>query len=312
MSVTRSQLARSPAYVAYGSTPAYFFTRDDIVSHLVAQWVEVKTSMFGRIDFAKTNFMPKFGLRLWGAYENLSVLFPSVFTNPAAGTSLYGASDNPVVIQSTNNDTLTFTNAQITAMPNLHLGVDSDLFAADVEITPLIGNGHNPEDAGAYFTIGTSSYSAATANFAKTNYLRARWTGAWGAFAGFGTIVPQKGFNLSWALGLRDMPIDGLGVVDKTVEDLIVTVGCIPIGPTSAQINAQHQAVGQPMGVLGSNVASTLTMTCAGPHSIAIAGMFLAETGLTYGIEPLRIGQTVWKSTRAFSTGAPQSIVTIS
>jgi hypothetical protein len=97
--------------------------------------------------------------------------------NPTVGASLYGTgSDLPLVVTARNGDQVTVVNAQITKLANLYLGVDSDLFAADVEFTGLLAAGANPEDSASYFTTGVSQTFTETA-FAKTNFKRLRFAG---------------------------------------------------------------------------------------------------------------------------------------
>jgi hypothetical protein len=85
-------------------------------------------------------------------------------------------SDLPLVVTARNGDQVTVVNAQITKLANLYLGVDSDLFAADVEFTGVLAAGANPEDSASYLTTGVSQTFTETA-FAKTNFKRLRFRG---------------------------------------------------------------------------------------------------------------------------------------
>ena len=308
MSVNRNQLGRGPAIVTIGG--ATLFTRDDIVSRHAPVWSPVMTSMYGEVDKSKRDLMIKFGLKLWGAWESLSVLFPAAVLNPTIGASLYGNSDNPAVILARNGDQITYPNAQITKLADLYLGVDSDLFAADVEITALIKNTANPEDAGAYYTVATAqAYTDNT--FAKTNFKKVRFAGAWGSKAGFTTIIPQKGFHVSWTLGLKPVPADGLGTVDMTLENFVGGVKCIPIQPTLPQLEAMMMAQGFAHGALLSAGSADLTMTGSG-ISVVAKNAGPMEHGYVFGIEPLRVGEVGWSTTRGFAAGAPAAVATVS
>src|SRR5271165_1896185 len=168
MSVSRSTLTRGPAYLTYSS--ANFFSEHDLAIRREPAWERVTASMFGPVDAVKQNTVFKIAARMWGAWENLAILFPSYLLSPAAGASEFGTADTPLVIQARNNDKLTFANAQITKVANLRLGVEASLFAADVEWTALLANNTAPEAAGAYTTISTNTYSDATAAFSKGNF----------------------------------------------------------------------------------------------------------------------------------------------
>ena len=243
MALDRSLLTRGPAIVTYGGNT--FYTNADILSRFGPAWNPVNTSMYGQVDKVLVDRVYKLPLRLWGAWENLSVLFPSYAMSPQVGASIFGTTATPLVILARNGDQITYANAQITKLANLFLGVDSELFAADVEFTCIIGNSSgstmfNPEDANAYYTSATGqAYSDGA--FAKTNFKRVRFTGAWGAIAGFTSVIPQRGFQVSWDLDVRPLTCDGLGTVDFTIGENVLqgTCTCVPIQPTMAELEAQ-------------------------------------------------------------------------
>lgn len=306
MAVQRSALIRSPALITYNG--ATFFGRNDLVIRHPPGWEKVNTSMYGRVDDFKKDMIIKIPLMLWGAWENLSILFPSMFMTPVPGTSVFGTSDIPLVVQARNSDRVTYANAALTRLANLYLGVDADLFAAEVEFTALLKNNANPEDSGSYFVIDTNAYSDGA--FAKTNFKRVRFTGAWGSFTGFGSIIPQKGVNLSWAIDLKPLIVDGHGTVDMTVgeEGLILDAKCIPVGPTLAQLKTQSK-VESAHGSLGSANSGDLVWTGASSGPVlTLKNAFMMDTGVAFGAEPLRFGETSWRTTTGFTAGVPAAI----
>src|SRR5262245_14124257 len=145
MSVSRANLIGGPAKVTWNSIT--MFSREDIGASFDATWAELLTSAHGVIDRVVTDRMIKVNLRLWGAYENISVLFPTTLLNPTVGTRIYGTSDLALVIhkKTGSNERITIHNTQLTRLANLYLGVDNPVFAADVEFTGLIKNNGNPE-----------------------------------------------------------------------------------------------------------------------------------------------------------------------
>ena len=241
---------------------ATLYTRDDIAAKMTSSYKDVITSMYGKVDKVKTDTVLKIPLMLCGAYENLSVMFPSVFLGGAVGQSLFGNSDVPLVVLGRNGDQITYANAQITKMADLRLGVDNDLFSAAVEFTAILANGKNPEAAGAYVTLTTGQTYADNA-FSKANFQRARFTGAWGASTGFTSIVPQDGFQIGWQCETKPVAVDGLGTVDMTVDGFVAQCKCIPIGPTMAQLDA-NSMLHQPHGTLLSNNVANLTLAGTG------------------------------------------------
>jgi hypothetical protein len=316
MALDRTLLKRGPAVVTYGGDT--FYTNADILSRFGPVWNPVNTSMYGQVDKFIKDRVYKVPLRLWGAWENLSVLFPSYAMAPQAGASIFGTSATPLVILARNGDQITYSNAQITRLANLYLGADSDLFAADVEFTCIIGNSsgstmHNPEDANAYYTTATGQTYADNA-FAKTNYKRVRFTGAWGSVAGFTSVIPQKGFQISWELDAKPLTCDGLGTVDFTIGEKVLqgTCKCIPIQPTMAQLEAQVAAQGVQLGALLSGISADLTLTGnGGSPAIVLKGAAITEHGYAFGPEPLRQGEVTWMTTRGFTANVPNAVATV-
>ena len=307
MSINRNQLGRGPAIVNYRG--ATFFSRDDMVTRHAPVWRAVQTSMYDEVDKTKSDLVIRFPIRLWGAWENLAIIFPGYALNPAAGTSVFGVADQAFSVLGRNGDQITYANAQITKLADLYLGVDAELFAADVEITALLKNAANPEDAGAYYSVATGVAYADNA-FSKANFKRVRFTGTWGANAGFTAMAGQKGFHVTWALNLKPVTVDGYGTVDMTVSGLIGTCKCIPVGPSLAQLEAAANAQGSAHGsLLSGGAAADLTLAGAG-IAIGLKGAGLMEHGYAFGQEPLRIGEVMWSTTRGFVGGAPQAVAT--
>jgi len=314
MSLQRSALIRGPAIVTTTSTTLRtFYTKTDIAIRSVPAWAAVTTSMYGQVDKAITDRVIQVDLDLWGSWENLDVLFPSYALAPQAGGSIFGTSDVTWAFTGRNGDKITLANAQITKLAGLYLGVDQDLFAAKIQLTGLIKNNANPEDANAYYTIATAESYSDNA-FAKTNYKRSRFTGAWGALTGFTTITPQKGVQISWELDGKPLSVDGLGTLDYTIGEniMIGTAKCIPVGNTMAQLEAQAAGQGVALGTLLSNTSADLTWTAAaGAPVIVLKGAAISEHGYVFGAEPLRQGEVTWMTTRGFTTGAPNAVATV-
>jgi hypothetical protein len=305
MSVARSALVRGPAIVTWNGITMY--SDNDIAPKIAPVWQSVKTSMYGEIDKTKTDLIIACPIRLWGAWENLSVLFPAAAMNPTVGASLYGASDLPLVMTGRNGDQVTIVNAQITQLANLFLGVNNSLFAADVMFTGLLADGANPEDAASYYTTGVSQTFTET-TFSKVNFKRVRFTGAWGSKAGFTAIVPQKGVQVNWQWVLTPVPVDGYGTKDMTIGGMIANARGIPIVPTMAQLKTQSVAESAHGALLSANSADLVWTGSGGSPVITLKNAGMVEHSLMFGVEPLRNGEVMWETTRGFTTGVPQAV----
>ena len=319
MAITRSSLGRGPAYVGWNN--ATFFTRDDLVPKHSPVWEPVKCSLHGQIDKAKKDLAIKIPLTLYGIWDNVSVLFPAALKNPTVGTSLFGTSDLPLTINARNGDKVTYFNAQLTKLSDLYLGADGELFAAQCEFTALLANNKNPEDASAYFVRDTGQ-SYAESTFANTKFYRERFAAAWTGKTAFTTIAAEKGWHIAWTLDLKPQFIADLGTVDMYIGEggLIGGAKCIPIGPTMAQLDTAQAlgggttaspATGSAHGTLLS--AGQADLTIASTHiSVALKYAGLTDSGNAFGIDPLRIGEVAWETTRGFSSGTAQAVTVIS
>jgi hypothetical protein len=306
MAIDRALLVGGPAKVTYNSVD--FYTKEDIKIIPKIDWVEVNTNLYGQVDSSQKDVIIPVPIRLWGAYENLGTIFPTSLLNPVIGTRIYGTADVPLVVQSNNLDgsgNITFPNAQITKLANLHLGVDQSMFSADVEWTALIKNNANPEDVGAYYLLSAGSFSAAS--FAKTNYKQQRYSAAWGAVVGFSAFQARDGWTIDWELKLVPDTVNGVGTVGMVLQGLVATAKCIPVGPTFNQIDSASKMTGSAMGRLMSTGSADLVITGSGV-SITLKNAGIAEFGVTYGSTPLRQGEVTWKTTFAVS-GTARALV---
>lgn len=297
-----------------------FYTRSDIMAKHSPVLNPEKTSLYGQIDKSRKDLVIKLPLTLFGLWSNLGVLFPSYALNPVVGASIYPATDSaatPLVIKAKNGDRIAYGNAAITKLFGLYLGVDSEIFAAAVEVSCILRAGFLPTDSGAYFVRDTATYIEP--GFSNAAFLKARWTGCWGSGTpnvptGFGVIVPQKGFNVDWNLDLKPFTVDGYGTVDMTIGEggMIANCKAIGIGPTMAQIDAASAIGTADMGTLLSAVGYPLTLT-SGTHSLVLNNASLIEHTTTFGIERLRVGEVAWETTRGFSgtPAAPAAVATV-
>lgn len=306
MAITRANVKRGSALVTWNG--ATFHARDDINVRHNSEWVDVRSSVHGVINKAKKDFIAKINLRLWGAWENLSVLFPSGVLTPTIGSGLYGTSDLPLVVLARNGDQITYHNAQLTKLQDLYLGIDDEIFAADLEFTALIADGKNPEDASAYYTIATGqSYSDST--FALANFKQQRYSAAWGAVTGFTAFQAEKGWRIAWDLGLTPAYSANVGTYDMIISGFMGRASCRPINqPTMAQLEAAANTGANASNVLGrllsggQTAAADLAITGSGV-SVTLKNAGIADHGYAFSPSEQRFGEVTWESTVGFSAG---------
>lgn len=317
MSVSRANLIGGPGKVTWNGMT--MFARDDVGASFEATWQDLVASHQGVIDKVVTDRQIKIPLRLWGEWENLlgtgdiSKLFPAAVLNPVVGTRIYGTADLPLtMVKKTGSaEIITVHNAQLTKLANLYLGVDSPVYAADVEFTGLIKNSGNPEDANSYYTIGATTYADAT--FEKTYFNQQRWGAVWGA-SPFDAFQFHKGCNIEWEMQLQDEYNANVGTVDKILTGFMGRAKGIPLGPTIAQIEARlmFQGTGNPLGSLLSDGGSDLILTGTTPAAvITLKGAAITGWRPVMGATPLLNGEVTWETTRGFTTGTGAAIATV-
>lgn len=307
MSVDRTLHRRSPGAVTFGGVTLH--ARSDINGRHDPVWDDVTSSLHGIVDKVKKDLVIKNTFRLWGAWENLTVLFPSALMTPVPGTSLM--SDAAMVVKGRNTDVITYHNTAITKVSDLYLGIDNDIFAADIEFTSIVKSGVNPEDAAAYYTLSTAAFADTT--FAKTNYKRQRYSCVWGAVGGFTALEFHKGINLAWDCDVQPEYSANYGTTDLYVGEggVRAAIRGIPLQPTMAQIEAASRGALLPMGTLLSSNAADFTITGSGV-SIVGKNMGLVGHGYMWGATPLRNGEIVFGTTTGFTTGTRAATATVS
>lgn len=297
MGLSRTLLRGSSAKITYnGGT---FYARDDFFTPMEPQWGEIPSSLHGLVDHAAIDNLFKINLRLWGAWENLTTLFPSAIIGAdAVGGRLSGGSvtDLPLVVHGKNQDRINYTNAYLTKMPDLYLGIDSEIFSADVEFTAVVGNGLQPEASGALYTMDTAAF---TDTFAKTNHKQQRYDIVWGTQTGFTAFQAWKGINVMWEPVITPEYSANVGTVDFVVEDVIIKAKMIPLEPTNAQ---QLAITGVNTGLLGrlrsagtTNTSKDMAITGTGV-GVTLYKMAMLSQQFMWGRTPLRNGETVWQN----------------
>jgi hypothetical protein len=310
--MNRTTIVRGgPARAVFGTTKLW--TSDDIIIDLAPTLQDVTASLYGPVDKVKTDLVVRIPLRLWGAWKDLAVLFPSVLVAPVRGVSVFPADDVALVLYATNGDVLTFHNAAITKLANLYLGADENMFAAEVEFTALLAKDAVPGAASSYFTYATGGSYTAEA-FAKTHFLRVRHTAAWDtATAGLDAFDSLNGFRINWNIGLQPVVADGLGTIDMIVDTFEAECVCQPVGETLADVLTQLQAN------LTANGTLTAALGCAnliitggsGLSSVTLKKAYIASTKANFSAMTPRVGETTFKTILGITTGVPDALAVL-
>lgn len=264
---------------------------------------------YGRVDDAKHDLKIPVKMRLWGAYENLSVLFPAAALTPVPGTSL--CSDATLQLWGKNGDKVIFQNAFISKLPDLYIGVDKDVWAADVEFMCLLKTGKAPEDADGYFVRSNTAFTD-PGPFAKTNFMRRRCTLVWGTKTGFTSFEMREGVNIGFKYDVQYDKSGNWGTDNAFIGDegLTVELKGIPAGPTLAQSDVLVPGQGVAHGALLSDISADLVATFSGTgsHAVTVKNAGLTKVTEFFDIKKLRSGEHVWRSTTGITAGAAAAV----
>lgn len=308
MGVNRANLKIGPCNVQIGAGPVIGHTREAVKPRFVQNRTPVEATLFGKIDQSIVDRWVDIPFRLWGAWQDIATFFPTSYLNPTIGARIYGDADVAIKLHGRDGERITFHNAQMIRMSNLHLGVDAPLFAADVLYRALIKNNANPEDAAAYYTIDSAAFADAT--FAKTNYKQQRYAGAWAGKTGLTSYAAKEGWDIEWDLDTEPLNINGYGTVDMTLQGLTARLKCIPVETSLANLDAAAAFQLYALGVLLSAGAADHTISGSGV-SVVLKNAGIVEHGAVFGGKELRNGETMWETTRGFAAGVAAALATV-
>lgn len=301
-SINRTTIITGPARITFGGQT--FWSKGDITLTPTNTRFDVETSAFGRVDSrfsSKTievSFEPdgRFTAALAG------VLWPYAATS--IGASIYGATDRALVINGRDGVQVTVHNAALTEMPSIRLGV-AQTIQGDCKFVGLLANSKDPTAADAYYTIASVAYPGDT-GWAVSDIKTLAYSSAWGATAPWNSFLTEEGWEIGFDLSLSEQIVDGLGVVDMTLQNLQVTAQCIPVGPTMANVlekMGHTQALGSSIAAQGADLKVNATGIF-----VEVRGASIVETDMGWGPERKRVGQTTWEATRSVTAGSPNAL----
>lgn len=307
MGVDRTTIKRSAGLVTFGG--ANLYPESEIGVDYAPDFDDVVAWAYGRVDECKKDFKIPVKLRLWGAYENLSVLFPAAAMTPVPGTSL--CSDATLQVWAKNGDKVIFQNAFISKLPDIYIGVDKNVWSADVEFMCLLKTGKAPEDADGYFVRSNASFTD-PGPFAKTNFMRRRATLAWGAKTGFTSFEMREGVQIGFKydIGYDMSPNWGTDNVYIGQKGLTVELKGIPAGPTLAQSDVLLPGQAVAHGALLSDISADLVATFSGTgsHAVTVKNAGLTKVSEFFDVKKLRSGEHIWRSTTGISAGVAAAV----
>ncbi len=298
MATLRTNILRGPGTVKLGDLA--LFDASGITADVESATQEVPSSISGTLDVIKTDQVGKVTFTPCGQITDdiLAALFPH--QNPTIGASVFGTQDTACAVHSLAGTKVTFVNCAVTKLPEIYLSPVKTAFGS-VEITALLGLGKKPEDANAFYTVGSETYSAGSPD--PTGIVGVPYTATYGQLAIDDTL---DGWTVTPELQLEPVTTDALGTIDYTLTGVGVTATCTPLGLTESQILAAlpiARARGASM-----RGASDLVITGAGGLTVTLKNATLERGPLQYGSTQLRAGQLQFRAQRAFTGGVAGAV----
>lgn len=278
---------------------------------LQGEWSDVNSAMFGLIDQVNSDLLIKIsGSPLtFDPHSTPAALYP--YLTPSFGAILPGDADTPFAFFAANGDVYTAVCAVLTKMPDLTLGVN-DPAMGPAEWTGIIGNGLEPENAGAYYKIETGQ-TFTPSSIDRTKIPRGQYSLSWNFTSGGTslTFYPEDKLVVSFETTLEPIQVQGRTRGFKLAK-LAVMTKLIPVGLTATQITAaiKLQGAGATHGHRLSSVSNDLTIS--GPMNIVQKNAAVKTAGFRFGNTVLRPGEIGFYSTVDPTTGTIGPILTFS
>lgn len=297
MAIDRTTIFSGPGYITYRG--ATILCDGNITARLVTESVPGSATGFGRVKKVRKGTRVEVTAKP-ARWTSLSVLFP--YASTQIGASIFGATDNPLVIVPLSGKGISVVNAAVTGLGGLALGATppGGNPIGQVTWTGLVANNSDPADMASYFTDADpgSLPSSITLTDWKT-----------GAYAATYNSVPFQsatGFNIGFQLGLSPVETNNEGVVDMLLQSLEASCTVEPLGVDMTDLMTWISAVGPG----GSESAYDLAIT--GPVNVTLANCTVESIEGRYGDTVLQNGALQFASLRKVATGALAALWTFS
>ena len=315
--INRTQLVLGPGHLLFGGatagsgdaitwTPTNTLFCKKIDAKVVTKWENIEPAGYGRRSRRKVDETVVIKVTSAGGFNAavMALLWPYGAT--AMGTSIFGATDTPIGINSMAGKQLIFWNAAVTKMPSLYLGADKMLYG-DFEITAIIRQGLARSDAMALYSAADVAFSTLTMpKPTVADFIRLPTVATW-AISSPETIQAQKGWQIDFPMELDWRVSADHGTFDARYQTGEVTAKCMPMNYGESRLaDLKAQGTGADVG-LDSRVQADLTLV-QGEHSgggltLVLKNAAIDDVPMQYGDNLDRVPELTMLATRDFSTG---------
>lgn len=307
MPITRTTLLAGPAAATFNGHT--FFAHDGILVTPALELDFVNSDAQGVLDATVSAAPVTIEFAPSAPFADLIALYPWTTGNP--GASLFGATDTPLVLTTSNGVRLTFSAVAIIAMPDLTLTTRGPVAGA-VTFLALGARTLPITAANRLVTIDTASVPVPQNG---TPQLADDFAITWGA-SPWVNLRAHDGVRIHFALKTKPVISDANALLDLTLDQLSVEARFVPAtpnGPAEADLIAALQLQGA-NALPGRPLSTTAqTLDVAGNHLwVRLPLAQLVRGDLAFDALHPRIGELTFVSTRAFlGTGAAAQLVSL-
>lgn len=303
----RTQIVAGPAIVTYdGQT---FYTEGDISAKPTIKRFDITSSVHGKSDerldstIWEINFTP---IGQWIA-GHLPVLWP--YQNPVMYSSMLGATDKNLVIQSVAGRQLTFKAACVSGMPDLILSAVKTPIGS-ISFKAIGANDTEMTDP-AKFVVDAAQAFADT-SFDIADIKTVPYTAAWGGSSPWNSFDTEEGWVISHDVGEEEIVTDSYGISDLRLSSVGVMAKCKPLGVSEAEVLAllNIQGAGVLRGAsMRANANDLVIDGGTGNPKATIKNASPVEAGYEFGSgNTLRHGELGFVAIRSFTAGVAGSL----
>ncbi len=315
MSIARSALVVGPARCIFtpAAGAATFFTNDSFEVKLSIKRFEVQPQGFTQADQRDEDRSVEWDLTPDGRWNAAMIAALWPYLNAVPGASMPTNTDRPFVAHGADAGLLTVPAAYVKKMPSITLSAKKSMIGS-VGFKGILASDTDPDDSDSYLTYAATGGTLTDTGFTLSTIKTQPYTAVWGNVTGFGSLVGEDGFDISFDLQSKEIPIDGLGTVVEVVQKVGVMVKCKPVGPTAAQILTALKMAGSGNALGRSHAAGGAALTITGADSVNVftsPKMSLVEAGYRFGNDVLRNGEIGFVANMNPASGVQGALATL-
>lgn len=291
---------------------------------------DVGTAQFGKIAETLDDQTGEIDITPFDSWSLLPTLLPPYLGVTTAsgtgngagalliGTRPHGAANSPTKIYTPDGRLYSCVRTGIIGHPTLTLGNGQPLYGG-IKISLLGDPTLSPGATSFLITANAITETGATdpgGVFALADFVRGKWTAAWGTLAGFGgdgtsTLEAEDGWQL-----VPDVKYSAR-MVNKVTRHMVLDSAAFmikgrPVGPTQSQILGALLAHTAGLRLGTSTNAANLVLTGPNSKTITLNNADIKGAGFEFGGTKLGNGEVGFVVTQAFTSGAPTPMVVFS